>query len=505
MKSNTILQDFMASIVVFLVALPLCMGIAIASGVDPAMGLLSGIVGGLIIGFLAGSPLQVSGPAAGLAVIVYETIQTHGLKTFAIVVFLAGLLQITAGALKIGQWFRAVAPSVIYAMLAGIGVLIFLSQFHVMMDLKPQASSWENLLAIPLSLQKGISPSAESSYHLAGFISLITLGAIVGWNFLRPRLPSPIAVIPAPLVAIVLATTAAALFQFPIVYVTVPDSLDALIQTPNAADFSSILNPSVIGAAVALAAVASAESLLCATALDSMHDGKPSNLNQELIAQGAGNTILGLLGGLPLTGVIVRSSANIEAGGKTRLSAILHGAWLLLMISLLPWVLKLIPVSALAAVLVFIGYKLVNVKAIKELKARGRGEILVYSITLACIVFINLLNGLVIGLILSVIHLASKSSKLAVDVQASEQKTDVFLHGSATFLVLNHLVDEINQVPTENHIHLHLENLGYIDHACLRFIQEWEEQIHSQGGTVVLEKEALEIRSKGLQITKRAS
>ena len=497
-------QDFLASIVVFLVALPLCMGIAIASGVPPAMGLLSGIVGGLVVGFLAGSPLQVSGPAAGLAVIVLEAVQEFGLPTLGIMIFVAGILQMVAGFFKVGQLFRAVAPSVIYAMLAGIGILIFGSQFHVMVDDAPQGSGLTNLVTIPSAIIKGLTPSEDTPHHLAAIVGAITLAVLIGWNVIKDKLPSAVSKVPAPLLAVTVATVAAQVMGLPIAYVQLPSDLSALVTLPEMGAFADLAKPAVLGTAVAIAIVASAESLLCAAAVDRMHSGEPSDLDKELVAQGVGNTILGLLGGLPLTGVIVRSTANIEAGGQTRMSAIFHGGWLLIMITTLPWVLQMIPVSSLAAILVFIGYKLVNKDAIKELYGRGKGEIGVYLVTVACIVSINLLDGLLIGFILSIFHLAWKASQLEVAVEKGDNKiVDIRLKGAATFLVINKLTSMLDSVDQTSEIHVHLEHLAYIDHACFTALSEWGERCQAKGGTMVLEWDELTQKSQGLHIADR--
>ena len=191
-------NDALASVVVFLVALPLCMGIAIASGVPPAAGLVTGIVGGLIVGFFSGAPLQVSGPAAGLSVIVWQLVQTHGVGALGWIVLVAGAVQLVAGLARLGQWFRAVSPAVIHAMLAGIGVLIFASQFHVMVDDAPRGSGLENLLAIPEAVYKGFVPADGSLHFQAAMIGLLTLAVMIGW---RPLVPRALRVVPAPLVA----------------------------------------------------------------------------------------------------------------------------------------------------------------------------------------------------------------------------------------------------------------------------------------------------------------
>src|SRR5690242_9750517 len=186
-EQNTLARDFISSLVVFLIALPLCMGIAIASGVPPALGLATGVIGGLIVGIISGSPLQVSGPAAGLAVIVFELVRDQGIVTLGPILILAGIIQFVAGRLKLGQWFRAISPAVGYGMLAGIGILIMAGQFHVMVDDKPRASGLDNIIAIPESIWKSLAPPNGTAHHMAAAIGLVTLGAILLWNWLRPK------------------------------------------------------------------------------------------------------------------------------------------------------------------------------------------------------------------------------------------------------------------------------------------------------------------------------
>jgi len=498
LNAKTLAREGLASIVVFLVALPLCMGIAIASGVSPAMGLLSGIVGGIVVGALAGSPLQVSGPAAGLVVIVYDVVQNHGLGALSVVVLTAGIMQFAAGRLRLGQWFRAVAPAVLYAMLAGIGILIAASQLHVMIDDAPRTSGIANILALPSALMKGVSPADGSPHQIAALVGLLTLGLMVTWNVLRPKLPSSVAVLPAPLLAVGLATVAATVLGLPIAYVVVPESLASMIRFPVLADFALLAQPAILGATIALAAVASAESLLSAGAVDKLHDGVRTDFDKELTAQGVGNIVLGLLGGLPVTGVIVRSSANVEAGATTRLSAILHGFLLLATVALIPFVLEFVPVASLAAVLVYVGYKLVNVTVIKSLWARGRVEFAIYAITVVIIVATSLLEGLMVGLALSILSIAVKFSRLHVDVTGEASgRLDIDLRGVATFVVLPQLARALESVdPAAKDVHLHLEHLDYVDHACLELVREWERQRISKGAKVTLEWSELESLSE---------
>ena len=488
------LREGLASLVVFLVALPLCMGIAVAAGVPPAMGLVAGIIGGIVVGFMSGSPLQVSGPAAGLVVIVYDIVQHHGLGALSAAVLLAGIIQIVAGRLRLGQWFRAVAPAVIYAMLAGIGVLIAASQFHVMIDDTPKANGVMNIITIPSAIWSVIEP-VDDPHHIAAAIGATTLVTLVGWNWLKPRLPSVFSPIPAPLVAVGVATAAASVYNLPINYVEVPAEVSDLVRFISITDLSTLLQPAILGSAFALAVVASAESLLCAAAVDKLHDGDRSNLDKELVAQGVGNTVAGVLGALPITGVIVRSTANVEAGAKTRWSAVMHGFWLLITVAALPALLGLVPVASLAAVLVYIGYKLVNPRIIRELAERGRGELAIYVATVVAIVATNLLEGLLVGLGLAVLKIAWTFTHMEVRSEKREEGIyDVHLKGAATFVRLPQLMNELEDLPEDSEVHIHFLELNHIDHACLEAIADWERQRKPRGGKLVMEWAELESR-----------
>lgn len=450
-------HDLAPSIVVFLVALPLCMGIAIASGVPPAKGLLTGIIGGIVVGLLAGSPLQVSGPAAGLAVIVWELVNKHGLEALGAIVLGAGLLQLTAGFLKIGRWFQAVSPAVIQGMLAGIGVLILAGQFHVMLDDKPKGDGLHNLLAIPGAIAHALSTTDGS--HMAALIGLLTLFTIIAWPFKR---------IPAPLAGVTVASLTAALFSLDIKFVTVPSNLAEAVTFP-----TFTFNPELLGAIVAMAFIASAETLLCASAVDQLHDGPRTDYDKELRAQGIGNMLCGLVGALPMTGVIVRSSANIDAGAKTRASAILHGVWLLAFVLLLPFLLQRIPTAALAAILVYIGFKLVNPQVIKRLKSQGNAELGIYAVTLVAIVATDLLTGVLVGLGLSLLKLLATQNQLEIDQDDTPAKVVLQMRGSATFLSLPRLASTLESLPRDREVHLKLDGLNHIDHACLDYLDSF--------------------------------
>lgn len=405
-------QDLLASLVVFLVGLPLCMGIAIASGVPveeaAAVGIITGIVGGVVTGALSGCPLQDSGPAAGLAVLVSQYWTQLDRTSFALVVLLAGGIQVLSGAVRLGQWFRALSPAIVQGVLSGIGVLILASQLHVMVDEKPPGSGREvggiiNLVTVPVAVSKGLT---QATHFPAALVRVLTIVSIVLWSSLRSK---RLALVPAPLIGVCVASVAALIlesFGLDPENIRLPQSLGAVIhfldlydEARNRVDLTALLNHSVWAAAITLAFVASAESLLTAVAVDAMQQHAPrTNLDRELVAQGAGNIVCGCLGVLPITGVIVRSTANVLAGARTRLSTILHGVWLLVFVAVFPNVLLHVPVASLAAILVYTGWKLMKPQAALELARFGRGEVLTYLDTLTVVVVVDLLTALLVGL-----------------------------------------------------------------------------------------------------------
>ncbi len=483
-------HDLPASIVVFLVAMPLSMGIAIASGAPPALGLISGVIGGILVGALAGSPLQVSGPAAGLSVIVFELVQKFGLASLGIVVLLAGLIQFAAGLLKIGQYFRAVSPAVIEGMLAGIGVLIFAGQFHVMVDDKPSASGVTNILSIPSAVMKGIFPMDDSSHHLAAMIGLSTLTVLILWKPLAPRW---LKTIPAPLAGVIVGTVVASIMGWTIQRVDVPSAIQDSFHFVSMPEFEAGKIKALLISAATLALVASAETLLCASAVDKMHTGPRTNYDREMIAQGTGNILAGALGALPITGVIVRSSANITAGGRSRWSGVFHGVWMLLLVVMFPQLLRMIPTASLAAILVYTGAKLMNPGAIAALARYGRAEVVIHLATMLTIVFTDLLTGVLTGIALSTLRLLYVFTHLRIDmnVDRDNNRTDLHLEGAATFLRKPQLAAVLESVAPNTALHVHLKQLTFIDHACLELFMDWDRINEPAGGQLIMDWDRL--------------
>jgi len=481
-SGGTLSRDFTASIVVFLVAMPLCMGIAIASGVPPEKGLVTGIIGGIVVGLLAGSPLQVSGPAAGLAVIVFEIVQQQGLSALGPILILAGAIQVLAGLLRVGGWFRAISPAVVHGMLAGIGVLIVVGQFHVLFDDKPLASGLANLLAMPGQLLGLTNQDAATAFA----VGLVTIGGMIGWEKVRP---ASMKLLPGALVGVVLATLVAFFLGLPVARVVVPESIMSAVSLPEGNLLAQLMTPSVITTAIAIAFIASAETLLSAAAVDRMHDGVRTNYNRELSAQGVGNLLCGFAGALPMTGVIVRSSANVQAGGKTRLSTILHGIWILGFVALLPWLLREIPMAALAGILVVTGVRLVSLDHARHLLHRyGPLPAVVWAATLVMVVTTDLLTGVLVGIGLSLLEMLPHVRRLGlkIDETSWDNKHEVALDGTASFASLPGLSARLEALPAGRAIVLNVERLGHIDHTCAEMLREWIDRRRNAGMEVEL-------------------
>ncbi|MFB4420049.1 SulP family inorganic anion transporter [Streptomyces sp. QL37] len=468
-------RDFAASLVVFLVALPLCVGVAVASGVPAELGLITGIVGGLVTGLMRGSSLQVSGPAAGLTVLVFEAVQSFGLPALGVIVLTAGLLQLAMGALRLGRWFRAISVSVVEGMLAGIGLVLIAGQLYAAAGAEAPLSGTGKMAGIPGLLADSVSsPTALASLAVgAGTIALM-----VGWN----RMPKRVRAVPGALAAVALATLASLAFGLPVETVQVQGLVDA-VQSPALSEFGGLASLSLLGTVAAFTLIASAESLFSAAAVDRLHDGPRTQYDKELMAQGTGNTVCGLLGALPMTAVIVRSSANVQAGARTRASRVLHGVWLLLFAALLPSALGLIPLPALAGILIHAGWKLIPRRALVTLWREHRGEAMILVVTAVAIVTVNMFEGVLTGLALSVAKAAWDASHIKLEVVDSDADgVRARLSGNATFLRLPKILDSLEALPKDRPISLDLAGLHHLDHACRTALESWAER-HSSSGT----------------------
>lgn len=461
--------DLTASLVVFLVALPLCVGVAVASGVPAELGLITGIVGGLVTGLLPGSSLQVSGPAAGLTVLVVTAVQEYGLPALGVIVLATGLLQLSLGALRLGRVFRAISLSVVYGMLAGIGLVLIAGQLYTLADHEAPGSGTANVAGLPGLVADVLGSGAALT---AVGIGAGTIVMMVLWK----RLPGKAQLLPGPLVAVGATTLASLAFDLPVVRVVVSGLTEA-IEPPALGDVGRLADVGLLTTIVAFTLIASAESLFSAAAIDRLHSGQKTDYDKELMAQGAGNTVCGLLGSLPMTAVIVRSAANVQAGARTKLSRILHGVWLLLFTALLPGALGVIPTSALAGVLIHAGFKLLPVKELGPLWREHRGEAVVLAVTAGAILVTDMFEGVLIGLLLAVVKAAWETSQVHIAVDdAGTGMVRVRIRGHATFLRLPHILDTLEQLPAHRPIELNLARLRHLDHACMNALQHWADQ-----------------------------
>lgn len=458
--------DVPASLVVVLVALPLSLGIALASGAPVIAGLISAVIGGIVAGAFGGSAVQVSGPAAGLTLIVAQMVASFGWRGACAITVAAGVLQVALGASRVARAALAVSPAVVHGMLAGVGAVIALSQVHVLLGDAPQASALANLRALPGELLH--------NHSHAVIIGGLTLAVLWGWR----HLPVLASVVPAPLAAIVAGTTAAVVTGWDVQRVQLPDQLLTLTWTPTwpAGDLATI-----IAAVGAITLVASVESLLCATAVDRMHRGPRVNLDRELAGQGAANIIAGAFGGLPVAGVIVRSTANVNAGAHTRMAAVLHGVWILMLVLVATPLIELIPLPALAALLVYTGVKMLNVAHAQQVHRHG--ETPVYLITLAAVVTLGLFEGVLAGVACATLLAVWRLTRAHVRAYPDGQRWQILADGSLTFLTVPRLARALAQVPAGAAVSVEL-NTDFMDHAAITALHDWSTGHERGGGTV---------------------
>ncbi len=482
-------NDFPASIVVALVAVPLCLGIALASGAPLFSGIISGIVGGIVVGAASGSPLGVSGPAAGLAVIVLMAIQElEAFNVFLMAVVLAGFFQIIFGFLKAGIIGYYFPSNVIKGMLAGIGVLIFLKQI-------PHAVGYDKDYEGSLSFQQpdGHNTFSELFYMFeavntgAVIITVLSLVILILWE--QPFMKKPIfRILSGPLMVVVLGIILAGTFAGMTGYALSPEHLvqipvikgfgeiTTLLTFP---DFTAINNPIVWKTGFVIALVASIETLLCAEATDKLDPQKRvTPMNRELKASGLGNLVSGLIGGLPVTQVIVRSSVNIQSGGQTKMSAILHGVILLILALALPFVLNMIPLASLAAILIMVGYKLAKPSLFKQMYKLGWPQFLPFLVTIAGIVMTDLLTGIAMGMVVAVFYILYTNFKKPYFFYPENRKEGepivLELAENVTFLNKVSILQTLEHLPENSKVIIDAFKTVSIDPDVVEIIQDFK-------------------------------
>jgi MFS superfamily sulfate permease-like transporter len=493
----TLKSDLPAAVVVFFVALPLCLGIALASGAPLISGVIAGIVGGIVVGSLSGSPLGVSGPAAGLAVIVLTAIQDLGsFEIFLVAVILAGLIQVALGFLRAGAVGYYFPSSVISGMLAGIGIIIFLKQVpHALgYDRDPEGDfSFKQLDG-----ETTFSELLQALDVLSGgpvIIAAVSLVILLSWGHPLIKGNKILSLVPGPLVAVVTGIImhlgfrdSASLQLTTEQHVSLPasDGIAGIADLLTFPDFSALSMGAVYSTAVLIAVVGSLETLLCVEATDKLDPEKRvTPTNRELKAQGMGNVVSGLIGGLPITQVIVRSSANIQAGGKTKVSAILHGVLLVVSVLALPTVMNLIPLATLAAILLIVGYKLAKPSLFKKMFNEGPGQFIPFAATIAGIVFTDLLIGVGIGLAIAIIGLLKENYQIPHQVERGEQECGesvrIVLAQHVSFLNKASLLHSLNTIPDESNVEIDGTDAIYVHADVVEIIDNFAIAAKSKG------------------------
>jgi MFS superfamily sulfate permease-like transporter len=483
-------QDLPASIVVFFVALPLCLGIALASGAPLFSGVIAGIVGGIIVGALSGSQVGVSGPAAGLAAIVLTAIGTlGGYQNFLLAVVLGGAIQLLFGILKAGVIGYYFPSSVIKGMLSGIGIIIILKQIPHFFgyDADPEGDfsfsqvDGETTFSEIFRAFENISPGAT-------LIALMGLAILILWERVLIRKYKIFQLIQGPLVAVVVGilfyvtTRGNELLSISaehLVNVPVPKDAGSFLAQFSFPNFGGIASPEIWITAFTIALVASLETLLCVEATDKLDPHKRvTPTNRELLAQGTGNMISGLIGGLPVTQVIVRSSANIQSGGQTKISAIIHGFFLLISVILIPRLLNMIPLSVLAAILFLVGYKLAKPALFKQMYQLGWKQFVPFIVTVGGIIFTDLLVGIGMGLGVGIIVILIKSYQNShflhmVDKSNGRHRIRMTLAEEVTFFNKGAILKELDELPENTLLELDIRKTRYLDYDIVEILDDF--------------------------------
>jgi len=481
--------DLLPGMVVFLVALPLCLGIAVASGAPPFAGIISGIIGGVIVGALSNSNVSVSGPAAGLIAIILAAVTQLGYETFLVAVVIAGLIQLTLGFAKAGGISSYFPTSVIEGMLVAIGIIIIKKELpHAIgYDLEHEGDFFSyQLLKVDEGFFGEIIHSLNFAHTGAMIVAVVSLVILIAFNKL-PALKK-IKALPGALVAVVAGIVLNKIFE-----ITQPSLIIAnehLVTLPKASsvgdfinqfttpNFAGFANPQVWITGLTIAIVASIETLLCLEAGDKMDPYKRySNANTELKAQGVGNILSGLIGGLPMTSVIVRTTANINAGAKTKFSAIVHGLMLLLTVILIPGILNMIPMASLAAILLMIGWKLASPKVFKHMWQSGLQQFIPFIITVLAVVFTDLLKGVGVGLIVSIFYILKGNMKLAYRFSKEKYHEGETIHidlaQEVSFLNKAALKQTLSDLPSNSNVIIDAGNTVYIDFDIIQLIKDF--------------------------------
>lgn len=494
-------HDLAAGLSVFLVALPLCLGIALASGAPLYAGLLSGIIGGVVVASISGSHLAVSGPAAGLSTLVAASIISLGdYRLFLLSVIIAGLLQLILGLLKLGIIANYFPSSVIKGMLAAIGIILISKQIPLALGYE-QPDFWTSGFVDLLSSNNFLGNLHEFSQHITLSSLIVSLCSLAAMLLMQQSFAKKLGKVPAPLLAVLVGIALNYLLAFmlpslalkPSQLVNIPANIFSNITTP---DFAALFTKTQIWKdGIIIGLLATLETLLCIEAIDKLDKhNRITPVNRELVAQGIGNITCGLLGAIPLTAVVVRGAANVDAGGRTKLSAITHGLFLLLAVLLVPFLLNQIPYASLAAVLLVTGYNLTKPKLYTNMWGLGLKQFLPFIITIVIILATDLLIGVSIGLLISIYYIVSNNFKAEYKITKTQQQgIDTYLiklNTNVTFLNKVNLRKALDQIPEYSVLTIDGSECNFIDYDILEIVSEFHNKAHDRH---------IELHLKGIQ------
>ena len=480
-SKETFTKDLFASFVVFLIAMPLCLGIAIASGVEPVKGIFTGIIGGIVVGLLSGAPLQISGPSAGLAVMVLHVVDVYGVQALIPLGIVVGLFQMGTAIFKVGHFFQATPPALLKAMLSGIGALILMAQIYILFEMPMSSKGLDNLIGLPSMFAKVLAGDLTQTQIHSGLIGIISIAILIAWNFGKSQI---FEMFPGPLASTIFASVLVYFMGWEMKMVHLPaDIWDAAFHLDYVGAFSSVGIDFYLYA-LGFAFVASAETLLCVSAVDKMAK-TTSKYNKQIMAQGVGNFATGLVGAIPIVGVIVRSAANVEFGARTNLSSILHGVWISFCL-FVPGILSYIPIPALAGLLIYTGFKLLDVTHILDYIKRYNKTSLIFFTTFLLTVGVDLLIGVVAGFFVSIMILVFDVLKFDLNVEEEGDNKVLKFKGKLSFLDLPVLSKQLQGQGLDDVSNLEfcLREVEYLDPAISEHLAELKDKLEAQGKTI---------------------
>lgn len=484
MDKQIITKDIFASIVVFLVALPISLGVAVAAGVEPYYGLTCAIIGGLIASTLTGSSLQISGPSTGLAVMVLHVVQNFGVSALIPLGIITGIFQIAIALFKVGHLFQATPPALVKAMLSGIGFLIVISQFYILFGVQMSSESYLNILNLPEIIKTGVEQSNDSLIY-GSLIVVMVFGIMIYWSKQKSII---FHLIPGSLVAVIVSSISTLLLDWKIPKIILSSNFSEIFANIHYSQAFDSLSISLILYSIGFAFVASVETMLCVSALDKMSHTH-SKYNKTILAQGIGNLFAGAIGTIPIVGVISRSAANVEAGAKTKISGVLNAVWMTL-IFFIPGVLELIPIASLVGLLMFVGFKLLDPMHIIDYAKKYNKTSIIFATTFILTISVDLLIGVVSGFLVAIFILLFEVLKYDLIVSEEYGNKVLTFTGKLSFLDLPVLNQELKGAGESlpSNLEVCLREVQYLDPIVKEHFEQWAEKMEKKGVTVKIKE-----------------